>query len=133
MDIVTSPEMFRAYIRLILIQIWDPIGVKRFGIISHALVADTDDDLLMIPLEPMQHKEIVFNDMENEYDAYIPVIEAMILNQEPAQVIYDYMRDVETLSMEREGDKAVTWNAANRLHLIGMRCRIHEQSTGNSH
>jgi len=123
MPIIISEEILRSFIRLILIQVWDPIGVKRFGIIVPAIVGDSDDDLLVVALEPLQHKEPIFGDCEGEYDSYIPTIQSLILTGAPVDDIFDYLQMVETEWMERKGNEAITMNAAQRLHYIGTGCR----------
>lgn len=124
MPIVASEEVLRSFIRLILVQVWDPIGIKRFGIAISAVVDDSDDDMLVVALEPLQHREPISGDFESEYDSYIPTIQSMILTGEPIDVIFDYLRMIETEFMEREGNQGITLNAAQRLHFIGTGCRL---------
>jgi hypothetical protein len=118
MRIQITRDVFRAHIRLILIQVWDPIGVKRF--MSDSGIVEEDDDLVIVHLQPMKHKEIVLGDMESEYDNYIPGLESLILDKASAKDIYEYLRKLEVESMEREVDDDVRRSAAMRLHLIGV-------------
>lgn len=119
MPIQITHDVFRAHIRLILIQVWDPIGVKRF-MSDCGVVEEEDGDLVVIHLQPMKHKEIVLGDLEGEYDAYIPGLEWLILNKASAKDIYDHLHKLEVESMEREVDDDVRRSAAMRLHLIGV-------------
>lgn len=118
MPIQITRDVFRAHIRLILIQVWDPIGVKRF--MSDSGNVEEDGDLVMVHLQPMKHKEIILGDMESEYDTYIPELEELILNKASAKDIYDYLHDLEVESMERVVDDDVRRSAAMRLHLIAV-------------
>lgn len=133
MSVQITENTLIAFIRLILIQVWDPIGVKRFGIIHDPVVSDDsngDGDMIMVPLAPMEHRKTSQFDMENEYDSYVPTLYAMVIDRRPVADFYRHLRYLERELMEVTVDDVITRNAAGRLYMIGKGIVASTNQTG---